>query len=115
MKVFFQRPAMPSIVCSSKPLPSVAVTSAWVSPRVKSATPWGRGTGRVSQAIGRIWSLRRPSMRSPVASTRSRIDLAAEVVQDVADLATRGSRVRCVRASKSASVRGVELARCGTP
>ena len=29
--------------CSSSPVPSVATTSAWVSPRVNSAEPWVRG------------------------------------------------------------------------
>ena len=30
--------------CSSSLVPSVTVTSAWVSPRVNSAEPWVRGS-----------------------------------------------------------------------
>ena len=75
------------MVCSSKPLPRVAFTIAWVSPRVKSATPWGRGTREPRRRSAGCRRCLRPSIRSPVASTRSRIDLAAEVVQDVPDLA----------------------------
>ena len=32
------------MICSSWPVPSVATTSAWVSPRVNSAEPWARGS-----------------------------------------------------------------------
>ena len=32
------------MICSSWPVPRVAVASAWVSPRVKSAEPWLRGS-----------------------------------------------------------------------
>jgi hypothetical protein len=36
-----------SIICSSSPVPSVATTIAWVSPRVNSAEPWVRGRRRL--------------------------------------------------------------------
>ena len=36
-------PSTASIICSSWPVPSVATTSACVSPRVNSAEPWARG------------------------------------------------------------------------
>ena len=35
--------------CSSSPVPSVATTSAWVSPRVNSAEPWVRGSTPTSR------------------------------------------------------------------
>ena len=38
--------------CSSSPVPSVATTSAWVSPRVNSAEPWARGSTPTSATIG---------------------------------------------------------------
>ena len=37
-------PSYSSMICASSEVPSVAVTSAWVSPRVKSAEPWVRGS-----------------------------------------------------------------------
>ena len=55
--------------CSSSAVPSVATTIAWVSPRVKSAEPWVRGSRPVWQTIGRTSSVRRPSMRLPVLTT----------------------------------------------
>ena len=39
--------------CSSSPVPSVATTSACVSPRVNSAEPWARGRMPTSETIGR--------------------------------------------------------------
>ncbi len=39
--------------CSSSPVPSVATTSAWVSPRVNSAEPWVRGRMPTCDRIGR--------------------------------------------------------------
>ncbi len=32
------------MICASRPVPRVVVTSAWVSPRVKIAEPWVRGS-----------------------------------------------------------------------
>ena len=32
------------MICASRPVPSVVTTSAWVSPRVKIAEPWVRGS-----------------------------------------------------------------------
>jgi len=51
------------MICASRVVPSVAVTSAWVSPRVNSAEPWVRGNVPTFTVIGRtvLWS--RPSMR----------------------------------------------------
>ena len=37
--------------CASSVVPSVAETSAWVSPRVKSAEPWTRGRTPISIVI----------------------------------------------------------------
>ena len=44
----------------------MTTTSAWVSPRVKSADPWVRGRTPVSMLIGRMVSRSRPSTRSPL-------------------------------------------------
>ena len=53
------------MICSSSDVPSVAVTSAWVSPRVKSAEPWVRGRKPTSHSMWRISSPLRPSWRVP--------------------------------------------------
>ena len=53
------------MICSSWPVPSVATTSAWVSPRVNSAEPCARGRMPTSQSIGRTVCVSRPSMRRP--------------------------------------------------
>ena len=53
--------------CSSSPVPSVATTSAWVSPRVNSAEPWVRGSMPTSATIGRTVFRSRPSMRVPLS------------------------------------------------
>ncbi|GJE02465.1 hypothetical protein GMJLKIPL_4414 [Methylobacterium isbiliense] len=53
--------------CSSSPVPSVATTSAWVSPRVNRAEPWARGITPTSETIGRTVRTSRPSMREPVS------------------------------------------------
>ena len=47
-------PSYSSMICASSEVPSVAVTRACVSPRVKSAEPWVRGRTPTSQVIGRI-------------------------------------------------------------
>ena len=49
-------PSSTSRRCWSSAVPSVAVTSAWVSPRVNSAEPCVRGSIPTSQVIGRTWS-----------------------------------------------------------
>jgi hypothetical protein len=41
------------MICSSWPVPSVATTSACVSPRVNSDEPWARGRMPTSARIGR--------------------------------------------------------------
>ena len=51
------------MICSSRPVPSVATTSAWVSPRVNSAEPCVRGSTPTRIAIGRTVRVLRPSMR----------------------------------------------------
>ena len=54
-----------SMICESSEVPRVAVTSAWVSPRVNSADPWVRGRTPTSEVIARTSSNRRPSRRWP--------------------------------------------------
>lgn len=51
------------MICSSPFVPSVATTSACVSPRVNSAEPWVRGSTPVRISIGRTVRVSRPSMR----------------------------------------------------
>ena len=63
---------IPSMCCASWLVPSVVVTSAWVSPRVNSAEPCVRGRMPASQVMVRISAGPRPSMRLPVDSTSSR-------------------------------------------
>ena len=53
--------------CSSSPVPSVATTSACVSPRVNSDEPWARGSTPTWLSIGRTVFTSRPSMREPVS------------------------------------------------
>ena len=52
-----------SMIWLSSLVPRVAVTRAWVSPRVKREEPWVRGSTPTSQVMGRISSKRRPSSR----------------------------------------------------
>jgi hypothetical protein len=54
-------------------VPSVAVTSAWVSPRWNTDDPCVRGSTPTSMLIGRISSNARPSSRLPRSSASSRI------------------------------------------
>ncbi len=56
-------PISASMICSSCFVPSVAVTSACVSPRVNSAEPCVRGSTPRRISIGRIVRVSRPSMR----------------------------------------------------
>ena len=56
-------PISASMICSSRAVPSVATTSAWVSPRVNSAEPWVRGSTPERMLIGRTVRVSRPSMR----------------------------------------------------
>ncbi len=48
---------------ASRSVPSVATTSACVSPRVNSAEPWVRGNTPQRISIGRTVRVSRPSMR----------------------------------------------------
>ena len=72
MKRFLASPSNTSSLCMSSLVPSVVVTSAWVSPRVKIAEPWVRGNTPTSIQIGRIWSNARLSGRrlSPITCSR---------------------------------------------
>ena len=65
-------PVSASMCCASWLVPSVVVTSACVSPRVKSAEPCVRGSTPASQVIWRMSAPARPSIRLPVLSTSSR-------------------------------------------
>ena len=53
-------------------VPKVAVTIAWVSPRVNTAEPCVRGRMPVCTVIGRTVSVARPSMRGSPSMTRRR-------------------------------------------
>src|SRR4030065_397881 len=63
MKALVESPRRESIRCSSWEVPSVAVTSTWVSPRVKMADPWVRGSTRIWQSMGRMAVRPRPATR----------------------------------------------------
>ncbi len=52
MKRSVYSPISASMSCSSRAVPSVATTSACVSPRVNSAEPWVRGSTPVRIEIG---------------------------------------------------------------
>ena len=54
---------MLSIICDSCLVPSVAITNAWVSPRVNKALPWVRGNTPVRMVMGRTVRVSRPSIR----------------------------------------------------
>ncbi|CFV98512.1 Uncharacterised protein [Bordetella pertussis] len=56
-------PIRASMICSSCLVPSVATTSACVSPRVNSALPCARGSTPRRMLIGRTVRVSRPSMR----------------------------------------------------
>ena len=72
--------------CESRSVPSVAATSAWVSPRVKSAEPWARGSTPVRISIGRTVRVSRPSMRGSPDEDLAAHDLRFDVEQQVVDL-----------------------------
>ena len=67
------------MICSSWPVPSVATTSAWVSPRVNSEEPWARGSTPTSATIGRTVLVSRPSMRLPVSRMAPRTTSASRL------------------------------------
>src|SRR4029453_15823126 len=67
MKFSRYSPSRASMICSSWPVPSVATTSAWVSPRVNSEEPWARGSTPTSATIGRTVLVSRASRRLPGA------------------------------------------------
>ena len=85
MKRSLYSPISASIFCSSRAVPSVAMTSAWVSPRVNSAEPWVRGSTPVRIAIGRTVRVSRPSMRGSPSRICERTIFDFQVEQDVAD------------------------------
>ena len=85
-------PSYSSMIWASSEVPSVAVTRACVSPRVKSAEPWVRGRMPTSQVIGRIWANSRPSRRLPAEDRLARQDLD-EVVGGLGDLLARSGSV----------------------
>ena len=67
--------------CSSSPVPSVATTSACVSPRVNSAEPCVRGSTPTSATIGRTVFRSRPSMRMPVSRMLPADDLGLQILE----------------------------------
>ena len=63
--------------CASRSVPSVATTTACVSPRVNSAEPCVRGRMPVRISIGRTVRVSRPSMRGSPARIWPRTILAS--------------------------------------
>ena len=104
MKRFQVSPSTVSIFCWSSAVPSVAVTSACVSPRVNTAEPWVRGSTPTSIVIGRISSKARPSSRLPRSSASSRMTFSFSSLK-IALASARRSRsvVGDARRSRSAS------------
>ena len=72
MKRFQVSPSTVSTFCWSSAVPSVAITSAWVSPRVNRQEPCVRGRTPTSIVILRISSNFRPSSRWPRSRISSR-------------------------------------------
>ncbi len=70
-------PINASIFCSSRAVPRVATTSAWVSPRVNNAEPWVRGSTLLRIVIGRTVRVSRPSMRGSPSRICERTILAS--------------------------------------
>jgi hypothetical protein len=79
-------PVSESMYCSSSPVPSVATTSACVSPRVNSAEPWVRGSTPTSETIGRTVERSRPSMRELGVEDVPADDLGLEVLEHGAEV-----------------------------
>ncbi len=95
MNFFEYSSTSPSTRCSSRPVPSVTVISACVSPRWNTAEPCTRGSRSTSHSIGRSVLPSRPSGRVP-ARIRSRTTLLFQVVPGVAER-VRGDRALGVR------------------
>ncbi len=72
MKFLRLSPSISSMICSSKTVPRVVTARAWVSPRVNRAEPWVRGRRSISQAIGRMSFVPRPSVRRRLSSIEAR-------------------------------------------
>ena len=79
-------PSSVSTRCSSCLVPSVAATSACVSPRVKSAEPWVRGRNDTSALIARVSVDFRPSIADAVLQDHAPNFLLLELVEVLADL-----------------------------
>ena len=80
--------------CSSSPVPSVATTSACVSPRVNSAEPCVRGSTCTSETIGRTVFRSRPSMRRPVLTMSPRTMSVLRSLKSVGEQHLLGRRRR---------------------
>src|SRR3979490_614974 len=80
MKRSLYSPINASMICSSRPVPSVATTSACVSPRVKSAEPCGPGRTPPRAPIARTAGGRAP--RAGVAAVDARLAVQDLVADD---------------------------------
>ncbi len=101
------------MICSSWPVPSVATTSAWVSPRVNSAEPWARGRMPTSAAIGRTVRVSRPSIRRLPRSIGAAHDVLFELLEQLerqAALAFVGEQLGDLRLGRVEPVAAVLLA-----
>jgi hypothetical protein len=87
-------PSSASMICSSRSVPSVATTSACVSPRVNSAEPWVRGSTPTRIEIGRTVRVSRPSMRGSPSRIWPRTIFASMVEQQALDLLARRCAAR---------------------
>ena len=80
MNFFEYSSIRPSTRCSSRPVPSVTVIRACVSPRWNTAEPCTRGSTSTWHSIGRSVLLSRPSGRVP-ARIRSRTTFSSSACQ----------------------------------
>ena len=96
-------PATASMICSSRPVPRVVTTSAWVSPRVNSAEPWVRGSTPTRMSIGRTVRVSRPSIRGSPDRMRARTTFDSRSKMMLLTVFLSNSRPSAVRAACTSS------------
>ncbi len=74
MNLFSPSSPIPSSLCTSSKVPSVTVARHWVSPRVKRAEPWVRGSIPTSMEMGLMSSKPLPSSLFPWFTIKSLIN-----------------------------------------
>ena len=111
MKRSVYSPLKASIICSSRWVPRVATARAWVSPRVKRAEPWVRGSTPVWMLMGRTVRVSRPSIRGWPARIWLRTTLASKCLKmPLIWLAARVSVSSVISAASTAAQASSSLA-----